>query len=61
MAFAVYQLEYSRNLIFADGATMQRVFDAVVDRTRAPGRMCPRIRTIFGTALVPAAPANAHR
>ena len=29
--FAVYPLEYSRNLIFADGTTMQRVFDAVVD------------------------------
>ena len=28
--FAVYQLEYSRNLIFADGHRMQQVFDAVV-------------------------------
>ena len=33
--FAVYQLKYSRNLIFADGARMQRVFDTVVDRTHS--------------------------
>ncbi|MCV7035084.1 hypothetical protein H7H69_12910 [Mycobacterium heckeshornense] len=26
---------YSRNLIFANGATMQQVFDSVVDRTRS--------------------------
>ena len=50
--FAVYQLEYSRNLIFADGATMQRVFDAVVDRTRSRLDV-PKIRTVFGTAQRP--------
>jgi hypothetical protein len=49
---AVYQLEYSRNLIFADGARMQRVFDAVVDRTRSRLDV-PKIRTIFGTAQRP--------
>ena len=49
---AVYQLEYSRNLIFADGATMQRVFDTVVDRTRSRLDV-PKIRTIFGTAQRP--------
>ena len=26
---------YSRNLVFADGRRMQRVFDTVVDRTRS--------------------------
>ena len=50
--FAVYQLEYSRNLIFADGHRMQRLFDAVVDRTRSRLDV-PRIRTIFGTARRP--------
>ena len=50
--FAVYQLEYSRNLIFADGARMQRVFDAVVDRTRSRLDV-PKIRTVFGTAQRP--------
>ena len=50
--FAVYQLEYSRNLIFADGARMQRVFDTVVDRTRSRLDV-PKIRTIFGAAQRP--------
>ena len=50
--FAVYQLEYSRNLIFANGATMQRMFDAVVDRTRSRLDV-PKIRTIFGAARRP--------
>jgi hypothetical protein len=50
--FAVYQLEYSRNLIFSNGATMQRVFDAVVDRTRSRLDV-PEVRTIFGTAKRP--------
>ncbi|ORW72804.1 hypothetical protein AWC22_24315, partial [Mycobacterium riyadhense] len=50
--FAVYQLEYSRNLIFSEGARMQQVFDAVVDRTRS--RLdAPKIRTIFGAARRP--------
>ena len=51
-AFAVYQVEYSRNLIFADGSRMQQVFDAVVDRTRSRLDV-PKIRTVFGTARRP--------
>jgi hypothetical protein len=39
-------------MIFADGATMQRVFDTVVDRTRSRLDV-PKIRTIFGTAQRP--------
>lgn len=50
--FAVYQLEYSRNLIFADGHQMQQVFDTVVDRTRSRLDV-PKIRTIFGAAQRP--------
>jgi hypothetical protein len=46
--FAVDQLEYSRSLVFADGATMQRVFDTVVDQTRSRLDV-PKIRTVFGT------------
>ena len=49
---AVYQLEYSRNLIFADGHRMQQLFDAVVDRTRSRLDV-PRIRTVFGAARRP--------
>jgi hypothetical protein len=50
--FAVYQLEYSRNLIFADGHRMQQLFDAVVDRTRSRLDV-PKIRTVFGAAQRP--------
>ena len=50
--FAVYQLEYSRNLIFADGATMQQIFDTVVDRTRSRLDV-PKLRTIFGAKARP--------
>ncbi|MBS4729652.1 hypothetical protein MSM1_15295 [Mycobacterium sp. SM1] len=50
--FAVYQLEYSRNLIFADGHRMQQIFDTVVDRTRSRLDV-PKVRTIFGTAQRP--------
>jgi hypothetical protein len=45
--FSVYQVEYSRNLIFRNGAQMQRVFDAVVDRTRSRLDV-PRLKTLFG-------------
>jgi hypothetical protein len=51
-ALSVYQVEYSRNLIFADGHRMQQLFDTVVDRTRSRLDV-PRIRTIFGTAQRP--------
>jgi hypothetical protein len=50
--FAVYQLEYNRNLMFADGNRMQQIFDAVVDRTRSRLDV-PRIRTIFCAAQRP--------
>ena len=50
--FAVYQLEYSRNLIFADGHRMQQMFDTVVDRTRSRLDV-PKIRTVFGAAQRP--------
>jgi hypothetical protein len=41
------QAEYSRNLLFRVGGQMDRVFNAVVDRTR--GRLdVPILRTLFG-------------
>jgi hypothetical protein len=46
-AFSVYQVEYSRNLLFRNGAQMQRVFDAIVDRTRCRLDV-PTVRTLFG-------------
>jgi hypothetical protein len=33
--WSVYQLEYSRNLLFASGREMDEVFQSVIDRTRA--------------------------
>ena len=46
-SYSVYQVEYSRNLLFANGARMQRVFDAIVDRTRSRLDV-PTVRTLFG-------------
>jgi len=57
-AYSVYQVEYSRNLIFASGAVMERAFDAVVDRTRARLDV-PRLRTLFGVGQRPRRAAGA--
>jgi len=51
-AYSVYQLEYSRNLIFASGAVMERVFGTIVDRTRTRLDV-PRLRTLFGVSKHP--------
>jgi hypothetical protein len=51
-SYSVYQVEYSRNLIFRSGAVMERVFDTVVDRTRARLDV-PRLRTLFGAGHRP--------
>ena len=48
----VYQVEYSRNLIFASGAVMERAFDTIVDRTRTRLDV-PRLRTLFGVSRCP--------
>jgi hypothetical protein len=50
--YSVYQLEYSRNLLFGSGAVMERLFDTVVDRTRARLDV-PRLRTVFGVGARP--------
>jgi hypothetical protein len=46
--YAVYQVEYSRNLLFRSGAQMEATFDAIVDRTRRRLDV-PTLRTLFGT------------
>ena len=51
--YSVYQAEYSRNLIFASGARMDRVFGTVADRTRARLDV-PALRTLFGVRQRPA-------
>ena len=45
--YSAYQMEYSRNLLFHSGNRMQQVFQALIDRTRAPLDL-HRIKTIFG-------------
>ncbi len=51
-SYAIYQVEYSRNLLFRSGAQMDSVFDAVVDRTRRRLDV-PALRTLFGTKQRP--------
>jgi hypothetical protein len=51
-SYSIYQVEYSRNLLFASGAQMDRVFNAVVDRTRSRLDV-PKLRTLFGTKQRP--------
>jgi hypothetical protein len=52
-SYSVYQAEYSRNLIFASGARMDRVFGTVADRTRSRLDV-PALRTLFGMKQRPA-------
>ncbi len=57
-AYSIYQVEYSRNLIFASGRVMERAFDTIVDRTRVRLDV-PRLRTLFGVGHRPRRPAGA--
>ncbi|MCI0688408.1 MAG: hypothetical protein L0Y54_14405, partial [Sporichthyaceae bacterium] len=50
--YSIYQVEYSRNLLFRSGAQMDRVFDTVVDRTRTRLDV-PVLRTLFGAKARP--------
>ena len=52
-AYSVYQAEYSRNLLFGQGRTLDHVFEGVIDRTRAQLDM-KTVRTIFGYHRRPA-------
>jgi len=50
--YAVYQLEYSRNLLFCSGKEMEAVFERIVDRTRT--RLDVKtLRMLFGYAQRP--------
>lgn len=51
-SYSVYQVEYSRNLLFRKGAEMEEVFNGVIDRTRAPLDL-PRVKTMFGSKRRP--------
>lgn len=45
--YAVFQMEYSRNLLFHSGSQMEQVFQALIDRSRSPLDL-DRVKTIFG-------------
>jgi len=45
--YSVFQMEYSRNLLFRSGRQMDQIFQALIDRTRSPLDL-DRIKTIFG-------------
>src|SRR5208282_3776179 len=51
-AYSVYQVEYSRNLLFHSGRQMEDVFDAAVDRTRSRLDV-PQVTTLFGAKTRP--------
>lgn len=46
--YSCYQIEYSRNLLFASGATLDQVFQGLIDRSR---RLLDlrKVRTLFGS------------
>lgn len=55
---SVYQVEYSRNLLFRSGSQLDRVFNTLVDRTR--GRLdVAMLRTLFGAKQRPRRDAGA--
>ena len=50
--YSVYQVEYSRNLIFHLGGQMEQVFQGLIDRTRARLNV-KRLKTLFGMKTRP--------
>jgi hypothetical protein len=59
-AYSVYQAEYSRNLLFAYGGHMDRVFNAMLDRT-GPGWTSRPCGPCPVPAAVPASTARSPR
>src|SRR6266849_3259909 len=58
-AYSVYQVEYSRNLLFHRGSQLEQVFQRIVDRTR--GRLDVRqVRTLFGAKRRPHGHGTRH-
>jgi hypothetical protein len=50
--YSVYQVEYSRNLIFCNGGQMEEIFQGLIDRTRARLDV-KQLKTIFGVKARP--------
>ena len=51
-SYSVYQLEYSRNLLFRSGGQMEDLFQRMVDRTRARLDV-PQVRRLFWRDATP--------
>jgi len=51
-SYSVYQVEYSRNLLFRHGSQLEDVFQRMVDRTRARLTV-PQLKTLFGAKRRP--------
>jgi hypothetical protein len=58
--YSSYQIEYSRNLVFQMGGHLDQVFQALIDRSRAPLDL-PTIKTILGSRRRPRYRARAKR
>jgi hypothetical protein len=60
--YSLFQVEYSRNLLFGHPAQMEQVFNALIDRSRSLLDL-KRIKTIFGRQRRPhyKGKAKAHR
>jgi hypothetical protein len=50
--YSIYQVEYSRNLLFQRGSHLEQVFQRMVDRTRARLAL-PQVKTLFGAKQRP--------
>jgi hypothetical protein len=46
-SYSIFQMEYSRNLLFRSGSRMEQIFQALIDRSRSPLNL-DRVKTIFG-------------
>ena len=58
--YSSYQIEYSRNLVFQVGGHLDQVFQALIDRSRAPLDL-KSIKTILGSRRRPRCRARAKR
>ena len=59
-SYSIYQVEYSRNLLFTRGQYLDKVFQGVIDRTRAPLNL-KTIKTLFGSKHRPLFRRNGKR
>jgi len=59
-SYSIYQVEYSRNLLFTRGRILDQVFQGVIDRTRAPLNL-KTIKTLFGSKHRPLFRRNGKR